>query len=99
MPRSRRPRRGGRDEEPQPLDVERILGGMRRTESRRDGVWNVQTQSAAASVKEYTCRGCGLVSPPATAHIGAWRAAGLFGEEADLAARRHWHTHCWRISA
>ncbi|WP_191412328.1 hypothetical protein [Salinibacterium sp. ZJ70] len=99
MPRSRRPRRGARDEEPEPLDVERILGGMRRTETRRDGTWNVQTQSAAASVKEYTCPGCGLVVPSATAHIVAWRADGLFGEEADLAARRHWHTHCWRITA
>ena len=27
----------------------------------------------------------------------AWRADGVLGEQADLAARRHWHTHCWRI--
>lgn len=95
MSPSRRPRR--RDAEPQPLDVERILGGMRHTETRRDGTWNVQPQSAAAAVKEYTCPGCGLVIPVGTAHVVTWRADGLFGEEDDLANRRHWHTHCWRI--
>jgi hypothetical protein len=94
MSPSRRPRR--RAAEPEPLDVERILGGMRHTETRRDGLWNVQPQSAASAVKEYVCPGCGLGIPLATAHVVAWRADGLFGEEQDLAARRHWHTHCWR---
>ena len=97
MPRSRRPRRRGPEQEPEPLDLERILGGARHTETRRDGVWNVQPQSAAAAAKEYTCPGCGLGIAPGTAHVVAWRADGLFGEDADLAARRHWHTHCWRI--
>ncbi len=76
--------------------MERILGGMRHTETRRDGTWNVQPQSAAAAVKEYACPGCGLAIAVGTAHVVAWRADGLFGEEDDLAARRHWHTHCWR---
>jgi hypothetical protein len=97
MPRSRRPRRRGPDPEPEPLDVERILGGARHTEVRRDGTWNVQPQSAAAATKDYSCPGCGLAITPGTAHLVAWRADGLFGEDADLAARRHWHTHCWRI--
>ncbi len=95
MSPSRRPRR--RAAEPEPLDVERILGGMKHSEVRRDGVWNVQPQSAAAAVKEYVCPGCGTVIAARTAHVVAWRADGLFGEEDDLAARRHWHTHCWRI--
>ncbi|QEO10539.1 hypothetical protein [Protaetiibacter larvae] len=99
MPRSSHPRKGRRDEEPEPLDLERILGGARHTESRRDGVWNVQPQSAAAAAKEYSCPGCGLVIAPGTPHLVAWRADGLFGEDADLADRRHWHTHCWRIRA
>lgn len=95
MSPSRRPRR--RDAQPEPLDIERILGGARHTETRRDGVWNVQPQSAASAVKEYVCPGCALAIPQGTAHVVAWRADGLFGEEHDLAARRHWHTHCWRI--
>ncbi|MFT4029978.1 MAG: hypothetical protein QM675_08875 [Protaetiibacter sp.] len=92
---SRRPRR--RDVEPAPLDVERILGGAKHLEQRRDGAWNVQPQSSAAAVKEYLCPGCGLAIAVGTAHVVAWRADGLFGEEDDLAARRHWHSHCWRI--
>ncbi|PZQ91993.1 MAG: hypothetical protein DI534_03385 [Leifsonia xyli] len=95
MSPSRRPRR--RDADPEPLDVERILGGMKHTEVRRDGSWNVQPQSAAAAVKEYICPGCGLAIAVGTSHLVAWRADGLFGEEDDLASRRHWHSHCWRI--
>lgn len=77
--------------------MERILGGMKHTEVRRDGSWNVQPQSAAAAVKEYICPGCGLAIAVGTSHLVAWRADGLFGEEDDLASRRHWHSHCWRI--
>lgn len=73
------------------------MGGMRRTESHRDGLWTVQSVSAASATKEYSCPGCGLTIAPGTGHVVAWRADGLFGEEDDLAARRHWHTHCWRI--
>jgi hypothetical protein len=97
MPRSNRPRRHGASEEPEPLDPERVLMGTRRTESKRDGDWNVQPQSASSAVKTYTCPGCGLEIGPSTAHLVAWRSDGLFGEANDLADRRHWHTHCWRI--
>jgi hypothetical protein len=34
---------------------------------------------------------------PGTAHTVSWRADGIMGEADDLAGRRHWHTHCWRI--
>jgi hypothetical protein len=97
MPRSNRPRRRGASEEPEPLDTDRVLMGARRTETKRDGDWNVQPQSASSAAKTYICPGCGLEIAPATAHLVAWRADGLFGEADDLAARRHWHTHCWRI--
>lgn len=96
MPRSNRPRRS-RAGEPAPLDLERALRGVRRTEAKRDGGWNVQLQAAGTAVKSYTCPGCGLQIPPGTEHLVAWRADGLFGETDDLAARRHWHAHCWRI--
>jgi hypothetical protein len=29
--------------------------------------------------------------------VVSWRADGLMGEADDLAARRHWHNHCWAI--
>ena len=94
MPRSNR----RRDEVPE-LDLERALAGRLRTEVKRDGVWNVQPQSASAAVKSYACPGCVQPIEPGTAHLVAWRADGIMGEADDLAARRHWHTHCWKIRA
>jgi hypothetical protein len=97
MPRSNRPRgRRGVPEEPE-FDVTRALLGVKHTETKRDGLWNVQPLSAANAVKTYVCPGCGLDIEPGVAHTVTWRADGLFGEEADLAARRHWHLHCWKI--
>jgi hypothetical protein len=75
-----------------------VLFGPLRTVSKRDGLWHVQPVSPTSAVKFYTCPGCGLEIAPATAHIVAWRADGLMGEEDDLAARRHWHAHCWKIT-
>lgn len=57
----------------------------------------MQPVSALQAVKEYVCPGCGGTIAVGTAHLVAWRADGVLGEAADLAARRHWHTHCWRI--
>jgi hypothetical protein len=97
MPRSNRPRgsrRGGADEQG---DLSRALYGFARTETKRDGLWNVQAVAAASAVKYYTCPGCGQQITPGTAHTVSWRADGLMGEADDLAARRHWHTHCWQI--
>ncbi|MCX7522139.1 hypothetical protein OSC27_07585 [Microbacterium sp. STN6] len=97
MPRSNRPR--GR-RAPGPTEesaLEHALTGWRRTEERRGGTWNVQPVSVVQAVKTYQCPGCGLEIAPETAHVVTWRADGLMGEAADLAARRHWHTHCWKI--
>ncbi|TPW75450.1 hypothetical protein [Schumannella soli] len=98
MPRSNRPRQR-RAEESEPLDMNRVLGGMRRVEAKRDGEWNVQPQSAGAAVKVYTCPGCGGEIAEGIPHVVAWRADGIMGEADDLAARRHWHSRCWRIRA
>jgi hypothetical protein len=97
MPRTNRPRRRGAGDEAPPIDLERALLGRLRTEVKRDGSWNVQPHGASAATKTYICPGCGLEITPATAHLVAWRADGLMGEADDLAGRRHWHTHCWKI--
>ncbi len=97
MPRSNRPRgRAVRDDEPE-LDLSRVLTGRLHTQQKRDGAWNVQPLSAASAAKSYVCPGCGLEIGPGTAHTVTWRADGIMGEADDLAARRHWHTHCWAI--
>ena len=98
MPRSNRPRtRRGAADEPEPLDLERALMGRKRVEVKRDGAWNVQPHGASAATKSYSCPGCSLEIAPGTSHLVAWRADGIMGEADDLAARRHWHTHCWKI--
>ncbi|SDZ28756.1 hypothetical protein [Herbiconiux ginsengi] len=98
MPRNNRPRRraGDGDEE---SDLTHLMAGWKRVERRRDGAWNVQPVSGASAVKEYLCPGCGLVVAPGVAHLVTWRADGVLGDASDLAARRHWHSHCWRIGA
>ena len=99
MPRSNRPsrRRPGRQEDAEELDLSRTLAGRRATEHKRDGAWTVQPLAATSAVKQYTCPSCGRSINPGVAHVVAWRADGIMGEAEDLAARRHWHTPCWRI--
>jgi hypothetical protein len=98
MPRSNRPRSGrGHEPEAEPLDLERALMGRKSVDVKRDGSWSVQPHGASNAVKAYTCPGCGLEITPGTAHLVAWRADGILGEADDLAGRRHWHSHCWKI--
>ncbi|WP_394938647.1 hypothetical protein [Psychromicrobium sp. YIM B11713] len=100
MPRSNRPRRPrGRASQPaehEALDADRVLGGMARVESAGDGEWMVRSVSAAAARKEYSCPGCGRAVPPGNPHLVVWREDWIFGEADAIAARRHWHTACWR---
>lgn len=96
MARSRRRRRP--DAAPGDDSFERLLAGWKRTESRRGTEWTVQPVSAARAQKPYVCPGCAYEIAPGTAHLVAWRADGVLGDRADLAARRHWHEHCWRMS-
>lgn len=77
---------------------ERLLAGWKRSEVRRGVGWTVQPVSAPRAQKEYICPGCGHVIASGTAHLVVWRADGVLGDAADLAARRHWHQHCWRMA-
>jgi hypothetical protein len=100
MPRSNRPRRpsGRRDESvDEGGDLSRVLYGGQHTEVKHGREFTVQAIAGTSSSKAYVCPSCSLTIEPGTPHMVVWRADGLFGEEADLAARRHWHTHCWRI--
>ncbi|WP_136056559.1 hypothetical protein [Microbacterium sp. K24] len=95
MPRSHR-RRPTRPDTEDSLD--RLIAGWKRTETRRGTEWTVQPVSAAQALKSYRCPGCAQDIEAGTPHLVAWRADGVLGDAADLAARRHWHTHCWRIA-
>lgn len=91
------PRANRRRPDPGDDSFDRLLTGWKRTEVRRGVTWTVQPVSAAQAQKPYTCPGCGREIAPGDAHLVAWRADGVLGDAADLAARRHWHTSCWRI--
>lgn len=97
MPRSNRPR-GRKSGEPEPLDFDRLKTGFRRTENKRGREYVVQPISARGAQKVYTCPGCQLFVEEGVAHVVVWRTDGIMGEAADVADRRHWHTHCWRIA-
>jgi hypothetical protein len=99
MPRSNRPRGRRSGQGPDDIDLSRALLGRLSTESKRDGLWNVQPLAAASATKSYVCPGCGLEIAPGVAHTVTWRADGLMGPQNDLAERRHWHLHCWAIKA
>ncbi|MGM1016483.1 MAG: hypothetical protein ACQEW8_02980 [Actinomycetota bacterium] len=94
MPRSRKRRPERSDDD----SFDRLLAGWKRTESRRGHEWIVQPVSAGKAQKSYICPGCAGPVIPGVAHLVVWRADGVLGDAADLAARRHWHTHCWRMA-
>jgi len=95
MPRSRK-RPAARPDAEDSFD--RLLAGWKRSETRRGSEWTVQPVSAAQAQKDYLCPGCGRRIEAGAAHLVVWRADGVLGDAADLAARRHWHTHCWRMA-
>jgi hypothetical protein len=97
MPRSNRPK-GRKYEEPEPLDVDRLKTGFRRSETKRGRHYTIQPISKQGALKVYTCPGCQLSIEPGVAHLVAWREDGIMGEAADVADRRHWHNHCWRVA-
>ncbi len=95
MARNNRSRK--RDADYEPLDVERLTTGWRRTEVRAGRSWVVQPIGAPAAVKAYTCPGCDGTINPGIAHVVAWRSDGILGDDADIAERRHWHERCWKV--
>ncbi len=94
MPRSHRRRHEERGDD----SLDRLIAGWRRTETRRGREYSVQPVSAARAEKTYTCPGCGGTIDIGVAHVVVWREDGVLGPAADLAARRHWHSHCWRTA-
>lgn len=91
MPRRNRPR----DDDPGEF---RPLATATRDEVRRGRTYHVQPSGQASAEKSYVCPGCGREIGPGVAHLVVWRADGVLGDAADLAARRHWHMQCWRLA-
>ena len=77
------------------LDVERVRGGFGSRIERGPRGEDYHVAVSRQSEKSYVCPGCGQEVPPGVTHTVAWADGHIFGEDAAVAARRHWHTHCW----
>ncbi|ACV09381.1 hypothetical protein [Jonesia denitrificans] len=95
MPSSRRSSKRPYSAAHRPLEMQRATGGRRQV-TRHGEEWTVQP--VRGNEKEYVCPGCHHRVAPWTAHVVAWANESIFGEQAALDARRHWHTHCWSIA-
>lgn len=82
-----------------PLNMHSIApGGISSGLVQRNGrEFHVRYISGQAADKSYTCPGCRLTIGPGTAHVVAWPADSIFGDEHGASERRHWHAHCWKI--
>lgn len=102
MPRKRATGRAAKAREAaqsrEPDDLTHLLGSGRRTEFKSGNEFTVQSIPAARAQKQYVCPDCAHPIMPGTAHVVAWRNDHLFGDEAGVTDRRHWHEHCWRLA-
>lgn len=96
MARRRGPSKYQRAAQSPQRDVTQLAYGGARKESYRGGEWFVREIPAHRAEKQYRCPACGTDIPPGQAHIVAWSAEHLFGDEAAVRERRHYHAHCWR---
>ncbi len=93
---SRRSRKRPWGQEHVPVDVVRARGGLQQVTGPGGATFNVRRIPAGA--KEYLCPGCNQVIPVGAAHVVAWATEHLWGADAALAERRHWHSSCWQRS-
>lgn len=94
-PMTRRSRRRPYGEPHRELSSATVLGGPERIDSRVDGSsW--QVRPVRGSDKTYRCPGCDQQILPHTSHVVIWSDDHLFGADAAVGDRRHWHTPCWQ---
>lgn len=97
MARRRGPSKYQRAAQDPPRDVTRLAYGGARRQRRGGREWFVRDVPAHRAEKTYRCPDCGTDVPPGQAHIVAWSAEHLFGDQAAASERRHYHAHCWRL--
>jgi hypothetical protein len=95
MPSSRRSSKRPYGKPHEEFDVERALGNAPRVE-RGPGGEDHYVATPRATDKTYVCPACNQEIAGDTPHIVAWPVEHMFGEDAAKAARRHWHSSCWR---
>lgn len=78
-------------------DVSRLAHGGAKRQVRGGSEWFVREIPSAQAEKRYLCPDCLTEIPIGQAHVVAWSAEHMFGDEAALRERRHYHSHCWRL--
>ncbi len=79
-----------------PLDIGRARGGTRVETGPGGRQFTVRVVRSVD--KTYRCPGCNGNIPPGLSHVVAWSDEHIFGADAALANRRHWHDGCWSIA-
>jgi len=95
MPSGRRSSKRPYGKPHEEFDPERALGGGPRVETGPRGEPHYVV-APRPNDKTYICPGCQQEIAGDTAHLVAWPVETMFGEDDAKAARRHWHTNCWR---
>lgn len=98
MPRRRGESKYQRAARTPPRDVSDLAHGGARRELRRGREWFVREIPVARATKGYVCPGCSTDIPIGQAHLVVWSAEHLFGDDAAVRDRRHWHRHCWHMA-
>lgn len=79
--------------------TERVAGGRsgggRAGGRTGDGGREFTVRQVGPSDAQYRCPGCDQIVTR-VAHVVVWSADHLFGDDAAIGERRHWHTGCWR---
>lgn len=98
MPRKRGLNKYQRAAQEPARGVTHLANGGARVESRRGSDWFVRDIPVSRATKIYACPGCHNEIPEAQAHLVVWSAEHMFGDEAAVRDRRHWHSHCWQVA-
>lgn len=73
-----------------------LSSGHASIETRADGAWIVRSVPGARALKAYVCPGCQQTIGLGIPHVVAWPHEPSLLESSPVAARRHWHTGCWK---
>ena len=76
----------------EPLDLDRVRIGVKRTEIKRGVEYSVQTSSgqSAEEDKSWVCPHCNLAISKGQSHTVAWDSV------RGVETRRHFHNSCWK---
>jgi hypothetical protein len=92
MPRKHRPKGSKPQEEIEPINLDAVRMGIRKTEIKRGVQYTVQTTVGqnAEDEKTWTCPYCHLAISKGLSHLVAWDLV------RGVETRRHFHNACWK---